>query len=98
MKRKVNFPFARLFVTLATPKVLTFGKTQINLVFRSLNRTFALFGCLFVTLAELNLFVPLAFRSLNRTFGFAEVTFARKNKEKQAFLWFFPRLIVTLHP
>ena len=49
-------------------------------------------------LAELNLFVPLAFRSLNRNFGFAEVTFARKNKEKQAFLWFFPRLIVTLHP
>ena len=64
----------------------------------SLIRNFALFGRLFVTLAELNLFVPLAFRSLNRTFGFAEVTFARKNKEKQAFLWFFPRLIVTLHP
>ena len=31
-----------------------------------------------------------------RTFGFAEGTFARKNKEKQAFLWFFPRLIVPL--
>jgi hypothetical protein len=26
---------------LASPKVLTFGKTQINLVFPSLNRTFA---------------------------------------------------------
>ena len=30
--------------------------------------------------------------------GFAEVTFARKNKEKQAFLWFFAHLIVPLHP
>ena len=33
--------FARLIVPLASPKLLTFGKTQINLVFRSLNRNFA---------------------------------------------------------
>ena len=30
-------------------------------------------------------------------FGFAEDTFARKNKKKQDFLWFFPHLIVSLH-
>ena len=29
-------------------------------------------------------------------FGFAEDTFARKNKKKQDFLWFFPHLIVSL--
>ena len=33
--------FARFFVPLASPKVLSLGKTQINLVFRSLIRTFA---------------------------------------------------------
>jgi hypothetical protein len=30
-------------------------------------------------------------------FGFAEVTDARKSKEKTVFLWLFARLIVTLH-
>jgi hypothetical protein len=33
--------FPRLIVPLTSSKVLTFGKTQINLVFRSLIRTFA---------------------------------------------------------
>ena len=32
--------FSHIFVTLTPSKVLTFGKTQINLVFRSLSRTF----------------------------------------------------------
>jgi len=32
--------FAHLIVPLAAPKVLSFGKTQKNLAFRSLNRTF----------------------------------------------------------
>ena len=32
--------FARLIVPLASPKVVTLGKTQTSLVFRSLNRTF----------------------------------------------------------
>ena len=56
-------------VPLASPKALPFGKLQIN----------------------------LHFRSLNRTFDFAEGTHARKSKEKQAFLWYFSRLIVPLH-
>ena len=29
--------------------------------------------------------------------NFAEGTFAWKSKEKQAFLWYFSRLIVSLH-
>ena len=32
--------FSLICTTLALPKVLTFGKTQINLVILSLNRTF----------------------------------------------------------
>ena len=40
----VNFllHFSRLFVPLASPKVLSFGKMQIYLLFSSLNRTFAI--------------------------------------------------------
>jgi hypothetical protein len=33
--------FAHLFVSLASPKILSFGKAQINLAFRSFIRIFA---------------------------------------------------------
>ena len=36
-----NFSILQFFVPLTPSKVLTFGKTQINLVFLSLNCTFA---------------------------------------------------------
>ena len=36
----------KLFVTLASPKVLSLGNTQINLVFLSLIRTFAFDLCI----------------------------------------------------
>ena len=43
MQNKVLFVLhcCQFFVTLATPKLLSLGKTQINLVFRSLIRNFA---------------------------------------------------------
>ena len=46
-----NFQFSIYFVTLAPPKVLSFGKVQINLAFLSLIRTFyvanQIIGCHF---------------------------------------------------
>ena len=36
-----TFHYYFFFVSLASPKILTFGNTQINLVFRSLIRIFA---------------------------------------------------------
>ena len=47
--------FTRFLVTLASPKILTLGNTQINLVFRSLIRTFAAKSTLNLWKSRINL-------------------------------------------
>ena len=54
----------------------------------SLIRTFALFGCLFVTLAELNLFVTLAELNLFVTLASPKLLSLGKTKKNKLFFGF----------
>ena len=68
-----------------------------GLVFHSLIRTLATPKVLSLGNEKKNFSFPFAFLSFIRTFDFADVTFVRKNKQKQTFVWFFAHLSVTLH-
>ena len=76
-------------------KILPLGKTQIYLVFLSLNRTFGLMplGRLHLGNKRKTTFL-FVFRSVCTTFDAVRLRYSRSEKLK--FIWFFSYLIVPL--